>query len=281
MSQTVSYKKSGQGSYLNYIARGSGKCVVLLHGSPGLLQEFSSSPLFDKIASRSRAIVIDRPGQGYSERSFHHLTVDQNVLAIRNLLKSIGAQKPTLVGHSYGGFVALRYALRYSHELSRLILIAPPAYPYNAAVIGKLLAHISSTPILGSVFFYLLVVTMVRIVAPVICERAFYPHPVPSYYKKRILPLMMEPSRIKSFFMEWKGFHKDLKKISERYGKIDLPTTIVVGAADRLVRPEFHGLRLHKAIRNSKLIVLKDAGHMIHHTHSDIILDIILSGVQS
>lgn len=56
------------GVRLHYIERGQGEPVVLIHGNGTMIQDFAVSGLVDRLASRHRVIVFDRPGYGYSSR---------------------------------------------------------------------------------------------------------------------------------------------------------------------------------------------------------------------
>ncbi|GEO17738.1 hypothetical protein MAE02_54340 [Microvirga aerophila] len=49
---------------LHYIERGEGEPIVLIHGNGTMIQDFTISDLVDRLASRYRVIVFDRPGYG-------------------------------------------------------------------------------------------------------------------------------------------------------------------------------------------------------------------------
>src|SRR5215207_8759 len=86
---------------------GTGPAVVLLHGLPWTAADF------DAITARlpgRRTIAFDRPGFGFSDGGYHDL--DTQIETLANLLHMLGARRPVLVGHSYGGTLALAYAAR-------------------------------------------------------------------------------------------------------------------------------------------------------------------------
>jgi pimeloyl-ACP methyl ester carboxylesterase len=53
--------------------------------------------------------------------------------------------------------------------------------------------------------------------------------------------------------------------ISARYKELQLPITIIAGAADKVVDVEAHSTRLHRNLPQSKLFVVPGAGHMVHY----------------
>src|SRR6478672_11887315 len=55
-----------EGAKIHYVRRGSGRPIVLLHGSDGFLQDFTES-IFDALAEHYDTIAFDRPGHGYSD----------------------------------------------------------------------------------------------------------------------------------------------------------------------------------------------------------------------
>jgi pimeloyl-ACP methyl ester carboxylesterase len=63
--------------------------------------------------------------------------------------------------------------------------------------------------------------------------------------------------------------------LQERYGELRLPVTIVTGAADQVVEPARHSRRLHRELPGSRLVEVPGAGHMIHHSAPDAVLEAI------
>ena len=86
---------------------GQGPTVVMLHGASGNLRDFTFS-LTDKLKNRYRIIAFDRPGLGYSEAL--SAAGDSPQEQARHLAKVLDAKrvrKALIVGHSFGGSVAL------------------------------------------------------------------------------------------------------------------------------------------------------------------------------
>jgi hypothetical protein len=117
------------GFALNYVSAGTGRPVVLIHGNPGSHHDFTLS-VVERLAQRYHVLAFDRPGHGHSERPISiETTVEVQAEVIRDALRKLAIDKPLLVGHSWGGSVALAAAVEYASELSGIVLLAPAAYP--------------------------------------------------------------------------------------------------------------------------------------------------------
>ena len=97
--------------------------VVLLHGGPGGFDHSYLKPDFDRLAHVAQVVYLDLPGHGRSDRgdpaewSFE-LCADQ----VRGFCDALGIERPVVLGHSLGGFVALVYATRHVGHAGRLVL---------------------------------------------------------------------------------------------------------------------------------------------------------------
>ena len=116
------------GGQVHLLEKGAGPPLVLLHGS-GVAAGFFL-PLLEELEG-VRAVAPDRPGSGLSDaidlpRRRYHETA---VAWLDRLLDALELDTTTLLGHSAGGTLALRYALAHPDRVARLVLIGPPALP--------------------------------------------------------------------------------------------------------------------------------------------------------
>ncbi|MFQ5737712.1 MAG: alpha/beta fold hydrolase [Acidobacteriota bacterium] len=95
--------------------------LVLIHGMFGDYLDWE--PVLQPLARRQRVIAIDLPGFGASDKPNREYTGEFFVDSLHGLLQELGVQRATLVGNSFGGQIALLYALRYPGEVERLILV--------------------------------------------------------------------------------------------------------------------------------------------------------------
>lgn len=122
------------GATLSYLDTGNGLPLVCLHGGMGIDSASLRVPGILNLSDRGvRLIIPDQRGHGVSSRhapsDYTHATWAADV---RALATQLGLQRLALLGHSYGGFLALEYAVRWPESLTHLILIATSAGPVVA-----------------------------------------------------------------------------------------------------------------------------------------------------
>ncbi|MFV2005452.1 MAG: alpha/beta fold hydrolase [Gammaproteobacteria bacterium] len=102
----------------------AGEAIVFLHGIGGTSRYWKTRVL--PLASSYRLIFVDLLGYGQSPKPWTKYTVDRHVEEIYQVLHE---QEPlTIVGHSFGSIVALAFAARYPHLVTRLVLISLPYF---------------------------------------------------------------------------------------------------------------------------------------------------------
>lgn len=109
---------------LNYILYGEEKkeTVVLLHGWGQNIEMMR--PIGDRLARSFNIVIVDLPGFGKSSEPTKVWTIYDYASCINELLNRLNVKKPILIGHSFGGKIALAYATKY--ETSKLVLLASP-----------------------------------------------------------------------------------------------------------------------------------------------------------
>ena len=107
---------------INYIQYGKGKDIVLLHGWGQNIEMMQF--LGDPLSINYRITILDFPGFGKSEEPKEVWNITDYAEMLHELLEKLEIQNPTLIGHSFGGRVAIRYAAQYKVE--KLILFGAP-----------------------------------------------------------------------------------------------------------------------------------------------------------
>ena len=100
---------------------GRGDPLLLMHGGPGA--DHTTMLPFRRLADRFALVFYDHRGNGRStgapsSMTWENLTADADALRQR-----LGFERWAVLGHSFGGHVALEYALRYPDRLSHLVLL--------------------------------------------------------------------------------------------------------------------------------------------------------------
>src|ERR687885_1892769 len=97
--------------------------AFVIHGGPGA-DHTSYKPTFSPLSRKLQLVYFDHRGQGRSARGPKETyTLDNNVEDMEALRQHLGLDKIVVLGTSYGGMVALAYAVRYPQHLSHLIAV--------------------------------------------------------------------------------------------------------------------------------------------------------------
>lgn len=262
---------------LHYTRAGVGRPVVLLHGGSGQLQDFSTSPVYPPLTNEFSTIAFDRPGLGYSEKPADEaLTPEVQARLLFEALGALGIQRPLLVGQSWGGVVALAYALEYPESVSGIVLMGVAPYPrarrtdpfYALArlpVIGDLLVHTLFVPI-GR---YLLSPALLKQGAASFAPLDQVP---PGFYAKSIA-LGLRPAQILAEAEESVVIPASLDSLSKRLPEIAVPVTILVGELDPYAFEQ--AARLEQDLPGSVVIVVADAAHYFWYAYPDVVVEAV------
>ena len=107
---------------VNYIQYGSGQDVVLLHGWGQNIEMMT--PLGNPISEKFRVTILDLPGFGKSSEPKTAWTVQDYVLFLKEFLEKIEVKTPIIIGHSFGGRLAILYASLY--PVKKVVLFGAP-----------------------------------------------------------------------------------------------------------------------------------------------------------
>jgi len=254
---------------VRYVEAGAGSVVVLIHGNAGSVDDFDFKSL-GLLCRDHRVIAIDRPGHGKSDRpNGLDATLQYQTHLLHETLLRLGVIRPVLVGHSWGGSLALAYAVKYPKELSAIVLLAPAAYSDGGP--DQFLRAVLKTPVIGDVSLTLGRVILGEHLLKKELARAFYPDSVPDEYLRRASSSWLQHKQVRAILEDEYILDKDLEKISKHYAEISIPVVIVTGDHDKVVSPKHNAYRLKTSIAQSKLIELKNSGHQVPQTHPESI----------
>jgi proline iminopeptidase len=113
-----------EGGTLAYFESGTGQPVLLLTGGPGFSHDYLD-PVFLHISTYARAITLDQRGTGAS--SFERvdrttMTVQKSVDDLEALRSFLRLDSWTILGHSWGGMLAMAYATQHPDRVTALVL---------------------------------------------------------------------------------------------------------------------------------------------------------------
>lgn len=236
------------GPRLHYAESGDlgGEAVVFLHAFAD--SWFWFSRVLPLLSPGYRALAPDQRGHGRSEKPDCCYTVDDFAADVEAFMDAVGVDDATLVGHSSGGLIAQRVALRSPRRVARLVLIgAPTTLVNNPAVreFGK---------------------EMLALEDPIAPEfvRTFLEgtihHPVPEdFLQTAVSESLRAPARV------WRAYWEGVLLTTDdtgRLGGILAPTLIIWGEQDTLLPREEQDWRATE-IRDATLIAYPDTGHAV------------------
>ena len=271
-SQALSKFVTVDDARLHFVIKGTGRPVVLIHGNPGSCQDWTR--LYGPLSSRFCAFAFDRPGHGHSDRPNHRpITVDVQAEMLHTALKELGVEQPILVGHSWGGALAVAYALEFQQDLAGLVLLAPAVYESDDGV--SFLTKLPAWPVVGDVVNFLFTPLFGAWIVREDLQRAFSPDAVPRHYLRHVLSEWTRPKKVKWYSVDDALLNSSLPKLTPRYSDIRIPVAIVTGDADLIVPADENAHRLYEALPHAELIVLEKTGHQIPFTRFEAVVDAI------
>ena len=259
----LGYFKNIDGYNIHYTDIGSGQPVVLLHSQPANERQFDL--LKNKLKENYRVISIDRPGMGYSEgpkiNSSERLFLQAEIIS--KLLDEIIDEKPIVVGHSYGGALALSLALYEEKNIKKLILVNTVSHPWKGDGVW-LPFKIITNPLIGKIFSQ----TYAMIYGKSVIDRSAddnFPDnkPTPGFVNRVGAELTLRPASLESYALDAINLKSSLSKQYKKYKNLSIPVTILSGIGDRVTPNKTHSFQLHKNIKHSKLIELSNVEHSI------------------
>jgi len=263
-----------EGRRLHYVERGEGPPLVLIHGAFGSSRDFTFD-IMARLADRYRVIAFDRPGLGYSEGLYPgpFATRAESPAEQARMLAAaaarLGADRPIVLGHSFGGIVAMAWAL--DHEPAAIVMVAGVALPWP----GELgwLYQVNGTIAGGALAAPMLTAFAPRARIADSVKGTFDPAPMPEGYADHIgvyMPLRLPVFRSNARQVNWLRPH--VVEMEKRYPGLELPIEIVHGDADETVPIRVHSGPLSERLATVNLDVIPGAGHMPHHTHADRVI---------
>lgn len=105
-----------------YVKAGSGPALLLLHGLA--CDHTTWSPIISRLAEEFTVIAPDFLGHGQSDKPRADYSLGGYANGMRDLLTILNIDKVTVVGHSFGGGVAMQFAYQFPERTERLVLVS-------------------------------------------------------------------------------------------------------------------------------------------------------------
>ena len=253
------------GTEIYYEKIGKGIPIMVMHGGLGFDHTYFQ-PWLEALANKATLIFFDHRGNGLSDRpdSFDGITHQTWVEDADALRKYLGYDRIVLMGHSYGGYLAQDYALRFGQNLLGLVLCSTAlVIDYQDVILEN--ARKRSTPEQFE--------TIKRVFSQPIADdekmREDWLTVLPIYFKGSnamydpALGTMMDAHTVYNAAAFNHGNFVTLPEFNAlpRLGEIQVPTLVITGIDDWVTPVAQGGKRIHDAIPNSQLVVFEQSGH--------------------
>jgi len=247
--------------------------LVMIHGAYGSAGDFAAS-LMPALSPHFRCIAVDRPGQGYTERGGDD-SASPAIQAryLHAALQALGVRRPLLLGFSFGGAVALAYALAYRDEVAGLVLINPASHPWRRG--EPLPFGIADAPLVGPVLRNTVVTPLGFLLQDRVVADVFAPSPVPPAFAQAPVELALRPGSYAANAADIRSLNDFLRRQAPQYPSLRLPVEIVANRNDRSVSAAIHAEALAREIPGADLLLTDSGGHPLHFSQPELVLQAI------
>jgi len=241
-----------------YWELGEGDPVLLIHGLGASAETWQDT--LPVLAKAHHVYAVDLVGFGYSDKPAADYTLDYLVEFIRGFMDVVGLEETTIIGHSLGGALVLRFAIVHPNRASKLVLVDSAGLSREVGL-GLRLAAL---PLVGELLL----------------------RPSPEKTRQALKPFFHNPALLTDAFVD---LNYDLitqpgaqaaylstvrslvsvfgarlhigDDIIARLGEIQVPVLVIWGAQDAIV-PVAHADIARDRIADAQIHILPECGHM-------------------
>jgi pimeloyl-ACP methyl ester carboxylesterase len=251
-----------------FVKLGSGPALLLLHGLGA--DHTTWSPVLDSLARRYTVIAPDLLGHGMSDKPRADYSVGGFANGMRDLLTVLDIDRATVVGHSFGGGVAMQFAYQFPERTERLVLVGSGGLGPEVSAAIRAITTTGFYQVMG------------LLTLPGVCRvgsaglRALSRTGIKEFrdfdevaeiYRSFEDPAARAAIRhVVRAVVDWKG---QIVTMADRaYLTEAMPMCVIWGADDRVI-PVSHAERASALAPRARIEVLPNAGHFPHKDHPE------------
>ena len=255
-----------EGRMIHVWQTGEGPDLVLIHGASANMREFAHG-LAPRLARRFRVTLMDRPGMGWSDPPETDDPAEQARL-LRGAASQLGLRDPLLLGHSYGGAIALAWALQGGTR--GLVLLSGVSMPWEAGL--GLWYRLTANPALRSLLVPLVSAYATRGQVDRSIAGIFAPQAAqPNYTGMSGIALTLRRRVLAINSRQINGLLRHIRAMIRLYPQLTLPIEVLHGDRDSIVPHHVHAEPVTTALPDARLTLLPGVGHMPHQTHPEAV----------
>ena len=251
------------GHELWYLDSGDGPSILFLHGLTGSHRNWAQ--LVSRLDSDHRVLAPDLFGHGASEKAMGDYSLGAHAAILRDLLDRLDIDQVTLVGHSFGGGIAMQFCYLFPGRVERLVLVSSGGLGRSVSP----LLRASTIPGAGLVLPVLAsgwVRRRVEAAGRMLTSSGWRASSDTTEIWRGFTSLADADSR-RAFLATTRGvIDPGGQKVSAHDHLpmgIDVPTLVLWGTRDRMI-PAWHATTAHQVITDSRVVFFEGAGHFPH-----------------
>ncbi|MEO1060149.1 MAG: alpha/beta fold hydrolase [Actinomycetota bacterium] len=262
------------GHDVRYVRAGEGPVILLIHGIAGSARTWREAT--EGLAEEHTVIAPDLIGHGESAKPIGDYSLGAHASGLRDLLGVLEIPRATVVGHSFGGGVAMQLAYQHPECCERLVLVASGGLGPEVSWMLRALA-LPGSELLWPIIF-------------------------PSFVRDRGTEVgralwrwgLLRSSRLEEMWRSYssladspnrRAFLRTLRSVVDTRGQVVsamdrlylaawMPTVIIWGDQDNII-PVAHGYAAHEAIPGSRLEIFEGADHFPHAEQPERFVEVV------
>ena len=254
---------------LRLMERGSGTPAVFVHGAWGGPEDWDSTvaPL---VEHKLRCLMLERPGHGWSGDSSPGAgTPLEQARLLRAAARSVGAERPLLVGFSYGGSVCAAWASCWPDEVAGVVLVNPALYRWEG--IESASFSLASLPLVGDLGIPTLAMPAGLALSDASLSKVFSPEMPTDNFERSPWRRSLRPADFRANIRDLRRLKSSLGIQSGAYQRIVAPVRLVAGLGDQVTWADFHCGRMAREVEGVRVTFVEGAGHQLVYTRAEVV----------
>ena len=267
------------GHSVGFRRAGDGEPILLIHGLAGSSRTWDD--VIPTLSEKCEIIAPDLLGHGESAKPVGDYSLGAFASGIRDLLSILDIPSVTVVGHSFGGGVAMQLAYQHPHLVDRLVLVGSGGLGREVSWLLRILT-LPGAEQLMPIWFPKPLVDRATDVGRLLGRRNIRSPKLAEMWRA-YSSLAGAPNR-SAFVRTMRGVIEPggqmVNALDRLYLAAHLPTLIVWGDQDGII-PVEHAYAAHQAIESSRLEIIEGVGHFPHVEAPEVFSELLLDFIET
>ena len=251
------------GHEFRYLDSGDGPAVLFIHGLTGSYRNWLH--LIDAVSTDHRVLAPDLFGHGASAKPMGDYSLGAHAATLRDLLNLLGIERLTLVGHSFGGGIAMEFCYLFPERVERLVLVSSGGFGRDVSPLLRA-ATLPGAELVLPLIASSWVRGRVDAAGRMLASTGWRASPQTTEMWRGFSSLADGDTR--------RAFLATTRSVIDPGGQtvtahdhlpmaIEIPTLVVWGTRDRMI-PAWHATSAHQVIADCQVVLFEGAGHFPH-----------------